>query len=248
MLAVLLSQYKLLFEKKASRVIIAGMVIVFGFISFRQVKVWKNSGTLWSNVIKIYPNSPYARTNRANYSISLAQQPREKPQADSLYKQALQDCTAALQQDSKHIPGYQNRINVFLILNRNGEALADATSLVNLDPANPAGYLAKGIVYTRLKQADGALANLNKCLAITPLSEPALNLRGTLLVNNYQKFSEALIDFNKAIDLAPKGDYYLSRSICYYRLGDVEHAKADARTALQKGVSIVDSYRRLLNL
>jgi len=248
MSSMLLSRYKLFSEKKASWLIPAAIVIIFGFISLKQVGVWKTSGTLWTNVISHYPNSPYARTNRANFTIGLAQQPDKKIVADSLYKQALEDCTVALQRDPKHPPGYQNRINIFLILNRNQEALGDAESLVKLAPANSAGYLTKGIVYTRLNKADSAMPNLNKCLSIDPSSDLALNLRGTLLVNNYQKFSEALVDFNKAINLSSKGDYYLNRSICYYRLGDVEHAKADARIASQKGVTIVESYRRLLNL
>jgi tetratricopeptide (TPR) repeat protein len=83
---------------------------------------------------------------------------------------------------------------------------------------------------------------------LNPTLDQAFSLRGTLLVNNFQKFSDGLSDFNKAIQLNPKGEYYLNRSICYYRLGDAEHAKADANIALQKGVDIGDSYRKLLNL
>jgi len=243
-----LSQHKLLFQKTVSWIVTAAIVLIFAFISFRHIPVWKDSGTLWSNVIRHYPASPYARTNRANFLVSLAQQPENKPEADSLYRVALEDCNAALANDPKHALGYQNRINVFLALNRNREVLADADALVTLQPENPAGYLAKGIVYTRLNQPDSAMPNLNKCLFISPAIELALNLRGRLLVNNYQRFSEALADFNKAIALNPNGDYYLSRSICYYRLGDLEHAKADANTALQKGVNLGDSYRKLLNL
>jgi len=243
-----LDQRKGSFQKPVSWIAISTVILVFAFISFRHIPVWKDSGTLWSNVIRHYPGSPYARTNRANFLISLAQQPQNKPEADSLYKVALEDCNAALADDPQHALGYQNRINIFLILNRNREVLADADALVALQPQNSAGYLAKGIVYTRLNQPDSAMPNLNKCLSISPATELALNLRGRLLVNNYQRFSDALADFNKAIELNPSGDYYLSRSICYYRLGDLAHAKADANTALQKGASLGDSYRKLLNL
>jgi tetratricopeptide (TPR) repeat protein len=224
------------------------IILAFGFISFQHIGVWKNSATLWTNVIEHYPNSSYARTNRANFTIGLAQSPSNKSKADSLLQQALEDCNIAVQQDPIHIPGYQNRINVFLIFNRNQEALADAESLTRLDPANPAGYLTKGIVYSKIKEPDKALINLNKTLELNPSSITALNLRGTLLVNNYQRFSDALPDFNKAISLNPSADLYLSRSICYYRLGDIEHAKTDAQIALQKGITIDDNYRRLLKL
>ena len=247
-LSEILRQRKFLLEKPISWIIPGTVLLCFGLVTVTQIGVWKNSGTLWSNVIKYYPRSPYARTNRANFLISQAQQPENKSERDSLYKLALDDCTLALSNDPKHAPGYQNRINVFLMLNRNREALADADALVRLQPNNEAGYLTKGIVYTRLNEADSAMPNLDRCLSLTPNSDQALSLRGTLLVNNYQKFSDALSDFNKAIQLNAKGDYYLNRSICYYRLGDIEHAKADANVALQKGVSIMDSYRKLLNL
>jgi tetratricopeptide (TPR) repeat protein len=248
MFSSLLSQYKLFSQKKFSLMLPIAIVLIFGIITFKQVGVWKNSGTLWTNVIAHYPNSPYARTNRANFSIGLAQRPDKKAESDSLYSQALEDCTVALQLDPKHTLGYQNRINIFLILNRNREALSDAERIIKLDPRNEAGYLTKGIVYTRLNQADSALPNLNKTLAINPSSDLALNLRGTLMVNYYQKFPEALNDFNKAIGLVPKGDYYLNRSICYYRLGNIGQAKTDAQIAMQRGAVIVDSYRKLLNL
>jgi tetratricopeptide (TPR) repeat protein len=95
---------------------------------------------------------------------------------------------------------------------------------------------------------DSALVWLNKCLAINPNTDFALNNRGSILFNSYQKYSEALADFNKAIQLNPVGDYYLNRSYCYYKLGQIDKAKADANVAIQKNVTVSESYRQLLKL
>ena len=79
-------------------------------------------------------------------------------------------------------------------------------------------------------------------------NESALDNRGTLLVNAYQKYPEALADFNNAIHINPKGHYYLNRSICYYKLGNVTKAKLDAQIAMQKGEPVPDNYRKTLGL
>ena len=245
---MLLSRYKGTFAKQVSWIIPALVALIFGFITFKYIGAWKNSNTLWSNVISYYPNSIYARTNRANYTIQSAQMEKDSVKKTALLNQALEDCSVALKNDPKYILGYQNRINIFLLQNRNQEALADAESLNKYAPQNPVGYLTKGIVYTRLNEIENAFTNLSKCISLNPNADDALNMRGTLLVNNYQKFSEALTDFNKAISLNPKGEYYYGRSICNYRLGDLQHAKEDALIAMQKGISLPDSYRKLLNL
>jgi hypothetical protein len=245
---MLLSRVKIVAEKKLLWVVSVFAAVIFGTITFLHSSVWQNSGALWSHVIFHYPNSPYARTNRAQYLIPLAQSMTDPAKKDSLLNLALEDCSVTLKNDHRHVPGYQNRINIYLLRNQTTEALADADSLIKYDANNPAGYLTKGIVYSRLNDSENAFANLNKTIALNPNSDMALSLRGTLFVNNYQKFAEALSDFNKAIQLNPKGEYFLNRSICYYRLGNMEKAKADAQTALQKGTVVPQNYRSLLNL
>jgi hypothetical protein len=247
-MGMFLSRYKGIFAKQITWIIPVLITIIFGIITFQSNRVWKNSSALWSNVIKYYPNSIYARTNRANFSIQSAQTMTDPVKKDSMLKQALEDCDVALKNNPKYILGYQNRINIFLTLKKDQEVLKDAASLSRYDPNNPAAYLAQAIVYSRLNDIENAFNSVNKCISLSPNSDVALNIRGTLLVNNYQKFSDALTDFNNAIKVNPLGVYFLSRSVCHYRLGDLQHAKADAQTALQKGVAIQDSYKKLLNL
>ena len=65
-------------------------------------------------------------------------------------------------------------------------------------------------------------------------------------MNHYKKYSEALADFNRAIQINPQGKYYLNRSICHYNLGDLAKARTDAEMASQKGVAIPENYRNTL--
>ncbi len=222
--------------------------LIFGIITFYRTQVWKNSNTLWSDVIEKYPNAPVPRTNRANYISRLAIDPAHKNEADALRQQALEDCNIALEIKPTHKAGYETRGLIYLDLNRNKEALADAESLIKLDPENKLGYDIRGSAYGRLNEPEKAFADFNKCLSLSQDNHRAFNNRGALLLNYYKKYSEALTDFNKAISLHPQGNYYLNRSICYFRLNDLAKAKADAQIALQMGTFIPNNYREILHL
>jgi tetratricopeptide (TPR) repeat protein len=227
----------------------AVILLAFCVITFQRTKVWKNSETLWTDTIKHFPDAPVPRTNRANYLISTSSTVKDKAKQNEMLQMALEDCNVALKANANHAKGYENRQNIYLRLNKDTLALADATSLIRLEPGNRLGYYTKGAVYQRLNRPDSALVWLNKCLEVNPNTDFALNNRGSILFNSYQKYNEALADFNKAIQLNPNsGDYYLNRSYCYYRLNQVDKAKADAAVAIQKNITVPENYRQLLKL
>lgn len=248
MIGMLLDKYSASINKSLLWGIPAAILLVFGVITFQRTKVWNNSNTLWTDVIKRFPGAPVPRTNRANYLISSSAGVKDKARLNEMLQTALQDCNEALKTNPNHAKGYENRQNIYLRLNKDTLALADANSLLRLEPGNKLGYYTRGAVYQRFNKPDSALMSFNKCLEINPNTDFALNNRGSILFNNYQKYNEALADFNKAIQLNPNGDYYLNRSYCYYRLGQLDKAKADAIVALQKNVSVPENYRQLLKL
>jgi len=67
-------------------------------------------------------------------------------------------------------------------------------------------------------------------------------------MNSFQKYNEALNEFNTAINLNPQASYLLNRSICYYKLGNMQKAKEDALMASKGGAVIPDNYKTLLQL
>jgi Tfp pilus assembly protein PilF len=126
--------------------------------------------------------------------------------------------------------------------------MADANSLLGLEPQNSHASYTKAVVYMRFNKPDSALVWFNKSLAETPKADPVLNNRGSLLFNNFQRYSEAITDFTKAIELNPQGEYFYHRSLCYYRMGDLPKAKADALMAAQKGITIPAELKNMLQI
>jgi len=192
----------------------AGAVVVFsafGFVSFKRTQVWKDSDSLWTDVINRYPNASLPRGDRAqfNYSRAIMMEPT---QAGPLFQRVIDDCTV----------------------------------VINHEAGGRSMYYMRGVAFSSLKQYENALADFNACLSINRADNEALFQRGTLLVNHYKKYAEALADFDRAIQISPLGRYYLNRSICHYKLGELADAVADAQIASQKGVAIPENYQNIL--
>jgi len=202
---------------------IAGAVVIFslfGFLTFKRTQVWKDSDSLWSDVINHYPDASLPRGERAQSNYSKATMIDEAAAAQ-LFERIIEDCTVVINKETD-------------ASNSNGEK--GGTSM----------YKMRSVAYNSLKQYEKASADIEAWLAINPEDSEALYQRGTLLVNHYKKYSEALADFNRAIQINPQGKYYLNRSICHYNLGDLAKARTDAEMASQKGVAIPENYRNTL--
>ena len=247
-IAMYLDQWSARLRKKIVWGSVAVVLIIFGYITFERTKVWKDSFSLWTDTIKHFPDAPVPRTNRANYLIKFASRPENFNDRVRVLQIALEDCNAALKSNANHAKGYENRMNIYIMQNNDSLAFKDANSLLTLEPANKNAFYVKGSVYQHKMMTDSSLYNLNKCLEINPNTDFALNSRGSLYYNQLGKYKEALDDFNRAIQINPQGDYYLNRSLCHYKLGDIELARNDANTAKSLGKTIPESLKSLLGL
>ena len=247
MFAMLVSRIKFVPAKVSLAV---GVVAIgaFGIITFQRTKVWKNSGTLWTDALKLYPKTPYARTNRANYLSKLALRSDQKPFADSIYKLAYEDCAVALSARPNHAPAFEYRGLMNVDRQQFKEAFADANELIRLKPNYRIGYDIRAICYYNMNEPAKALADYNKCIEIKPDDHRSYNNRGTLLMNSFQKYDEALAAFNKAISIQPVNYYFLNRSICYFKMKDTAKAREDALRAQQLGTVVTDAYKASLQL
>lgn len=247
MIGTMVSRIKMLSPKLLWAV--AGVYIVlFGIITFQRVEVWKNSDTLWTDVIKTYPEAPYPRTNRANYISKIAEIQKDTRIKDSLFKMALEDCNIALSVKHNLAAGYEKRGLIYVDLGMMNEALSDADSLVKYDPGNKIGYDIRGTVYYNRKEPEKSLENYNKCIQINPNDHRSYSNRGAIYMNFYQQYPQALVELNKAISIKPLGNYLMNRSYCYYKMGDIAKAREDALAAAQTGTVIADSYKSALQI
>jgi tetratricopeptide (TPR) repeat protein len=253
---------------KTVSAIILLAILIFSGISRSRTAVWKNSETLWTDVIEKRPHVPVAYNNRGKYY-------RE----NNDYAKALADYNKAIKYNPEGYMAYNNRGKVYFETERTSEALADYSKAIMLNPSFASALVNRSSVYGKNGELDKALSDLKKALNLEPLSFEAHRNLGqvyalkdmnqealeayTFCINSkpdaglynsravaYQKLNQhnnALRDLNKAIGMdASQGMYFLNRSYSLYAIERWEEALRDATTARTKGASPNEAYIKML--
>jgi len=217
---------KLLDKLKQFRkhIIIVGVIYLFvlGGVTFSYATTWKDSETLWTNVIKHYPKNYNAYLNRSAHRIDLKQ-----------YDGAFQDCEKGIVLNPKNSTLFHNRAIVQNKYGRKKEAIIDYTRAIKLDKNYASAYLNRGLVHEGLGESQKALLDINKFLKIKPREQLGFYNRG-LLFKKMGKYANAVSDFSKAIMLDPNFyQSYMNRAIAFTELGKKELAISDFNSVIK---------------
>jgi hypothetical protein len=176
---------KILFPMSA----IGGVVLILMTIS--QGKIWKDTTTLWSNVLEGDGLNKLALNNRSIAYMKVGR-----------FQEAYKDLTLAIQSDPTYAESFRNRGDVSYELQRYQEAIRDYTQAFNLDPDFYEVLNNRGNSYLMMQQFDLAIADYDRSLEINPRSAEALTNRGIAKLNKQQP-REALVDFIYALEIDP---------------------------------------------
>ncbi len=251
--------------------ILSLIFLLFGIISFNRCKVWKDSITLWTDVLKKFPDSAIAFNNRGNAYKLIGQ-----------YEKAIEDFNKAIETDPELELAYFNRGTVYEHLGEYNEAIADFTNALNIQPDFAMGYVDRGAIYCRIGEYDKAYNDLTSALQLKPdLGEAYYNL-GVLCFNlkNYERalkhydralgidpylavayvskgdiyfiygdFGKAIDYYTKAIKIDPKNlDAYYNRAVTFTRVGDLEQALSDYNSVLELNPKFAQAYNNRGNI
>lgn len=246
-------------------------LVIFAYLTHAQTQIWKDSETLWNNVLKKYPQASLAYYNRG--ILHMNQQNNE---------QALADFEQAIAHQPNHYEAYTNRGNVYRYLQQNdlaienynnalaikpnfikainnrgvaylnkkmyAQAQTDFDQVIQQDPNYTAAYINRAALYIDPAVAKYQLAiqDYNLVLSMESKNSQAFYGRG-LAKQRSGQINEALNDYNQAINLNPNsGGYYLSRAYVFNALGDKAQALRDARTSQSLGVKVDQSFMNSL--
>ncbi len=245
--------------------------LAFSYKTYNRLDQWKNSETIWTDMIQQYPNrSPSAYNNRGHYLRS-----------KNKLKEALADLDIAIQLHPKYHLAFVNRGNTYFSLGKNDEALADYNKAIELKNDYPEAYGNRGSVYFQRGQYDLAMQDYNKALELkkdypdaylnravtysvlqkhdlavqdynsyiaTNKDNPkAYHWRG-LGEQNLKQLDKAIPDFDRAIALDGKNpEFYINRSKAHAELGNKMQALADAQKAQSLGGKVDAAYLQSLS-
>ena len=212
-------------------------IAILVITTFNRTKIWKDSVSLWTDVIEKKPKSITAYVNRG----FIYNQNEYKD-----YEKAIQDCNAGLKLDSNYFKFYINRAVSYRNTGRYDNALADFSKAILKNPKSYDTYLDRGILYTdKFMKYDLGIADFKVYLNFRPND---VNGNYNMAVAFYKNlnFDSAIVYCNKAIQLSPQesGPHYIIALISDYR-GDFTNAYLFGSKAKQYGYEVEES--QLLN-
>ena len=188
---------------RSSRVLRAALALVLaaaacgaGYLAFARCLVWRDSETLWSDVIGKDPRAALAYHSRAAARRAAGRE-----------DEALADLEQALALKPDYAEAYNDRGAIRERRGRHLEALADFERATEARPSFAVAYFNKGRAHTALGDTPAALEDYDRALELDPGFAAAYNNRASLYFAAGD-FARALDDFERAVRFEPTNEAY----------------------------------------
>lgn len=243
------------FSESLMKISALGLIIVLGALSLKRSAVWKNSISLYSDIIDKYPHSFLALNSLgAEYMLNrnyvLAEQFLNKAIAEKInyYKgyynrgllyaqtnrmqEALNDFTKAIEL-KQYSKAYVGRANVYYVTKDFSKAINDAEAALKADENNSKANFVLANCYDDLNQLDKAMFYYNKAINSNP-DDPLYFLRRAILFGKQRQFAQCLNDLNVATTLNPQyAEAYYWKGVVKVNLN--QNPCSDLKQALNLG-------------
>ena len=221
--ALLLKKWSYPNPLKTILIAVTGLAFcTLGFLTWDLTHIWKDGITLWGNVVKNYPLSSIAYSNRgAAYFIN------------KQYNEAESDFRSAISISPNYAQANANLCRIYVVEGHNEKAFPFCIKAVQINPRMDDVYNLLGNLYYE-KDKNTAILSYKKSIEVKPKNERAYyNLCTTYL--SMQEYENAENACRKAIEIDPE------YADAYTNLGNVYLATDKQRDALL-------SYRKALEL
>jgi protein O-mannosyl-transferase len=201
--------------------------------SKRQIKIWSNTETLWTNVINKYPDEELPRRARGKYYSKKSLQTTNESEKKSLEDKALIDFSEAIKAGTTSADVYQGTGVIFGSKGDLKNALLFLNKAISMNPRKGAAYYNRALILERLDLKTRAIEDYNMALIYNPdWALQILNNRSNLFLET-GKFKEAVSDFDYLIFLKSNNFlYYSNRAFARMQTGDYQGAVSDYRKAI----------------
>ena len=227
-------------SKKLITALCIAVILTYAFISSNRMEVWRNTETLWTDVIEKYPFPPW--------TVEIAYVGRGKYFATELkdLNRAFTDFKTLEAMNSKNSVVYSNLGNIYgtraAELERSGDKTKSdelfRTSIdyynksVSLDSTISSHFLNRATAYIFMKNYSAAASDFTNALELDPSNSELLEKKAYSLFMS-GKITESLEDYNKLIQLLPGKTYlYLYRGIAHFKLDEYSKAISDLNATI----------------
>jgi protein O-mannosyl-transferase len=265
-LAYMLGQWvTALRERRSSRAAITILALAillpalaFSALSWMRIPVWKDTETLFSDVVRKYPDEYKAYWVRGNFRkqdgnmqgalkdfnqvIRLQSNfPDVFHNRGLIYegagelRAAFDDYNRAIGIDPDFAYPYCSRGNIYAYIGDTLAAMRDYTKAIELNPRFALAYSNRGYISALLGDLDSAMRDLNEAVKLNPLN-PDMYFRRAYIFSLLPNHQAALDDYSRCIGLDPEdAEAYWHRGYARMHLGDSTGATEDWRQAMALG-------------
>ena len=211
----------------------ACIIVVFIIISRKQVNVWHDSETLWSNVIDKYPQNERARSARGKYYYMLSSRATGNIEKHKLEGKAISDFSEAIKAKTGQAEVYEGMAVMLQLRGDLESALKYINAAISIDPQKGKTYYNRAMIRDRLGDKEEAIADYSRAVNLDEsLAKEVLSNRSVLLLET-GKYSQAIQDLDYLVETDSKNHmYYFNRAFARVQLGDIDGAMDDYRKVL----------------
>jgi protein O-mannosyl-transferase len=215
---------------KYLKVISFSVILVFGSVTFMRASVWKNSVSLYSDILKCYPYSFVALNSLgAEYMLN------------KNYDMSLRYLNAAINENTNYYKGYYNRGLLFAQTDRMKDALKDFDTAINLKQYSKA-YVARANVFYTLKDFPKAILDAETVLKIDADNVKANYVLGSCY-DDLNQLDKAVSYYNKIIiNSSDNPLFYMRRAIVYGKMQQFQLCLQDLEVCTNLDANYAEAY------
>lgn len=218
------------FTKLRLQILGIALLISFGLLTHLRTNVWKNSTTLFSDIIKKYPHS-FIALNSLGVEYML----------NGNYDLAIRYLNAAINENTEYYKGYYNRGLLYAQTEKFQYALKDFNKAIALKQY-PKAYVARANVYYTMKDFSRAISDAEFVLKTEPDNPKAIYVIANCY-DDMNQLDKALIYYSKVISLnAEIPLYYLRRAIVYGKMKQFHPCLQDLEMSTSLDANYAEAY------
>ena len=223
--------------KRTSNILLSAagiFIFLLMHLSIQQVKTWKNTDTLWTNVIKKHPGLELARRSRGKYYSKISGLARNEKEKKILEDKAFNDFTVAVRSGTKSSDVFEGSAIIFNSRGDSEKALIFINKAISMNPAKGGAYYNRAMILDGLNEREAAITDYSRALELDPSLEIKAVGNRAVLYLEAAKYNEAKKDLDRLISIDSRNYmYYYNRAYARIQMGDIKGAIDDYRQVLK---------------
>ncbi|MBT3208681.1 MAG: tetratricopeptide repeat protein [Bacteroidetes bacterium] len=191
-------------------------------LTHQRIKVWENSETLWTDVLKNYPDADMAYRNRGNYYGKT-----DRPDL------AMKDYQVLMTNNQMDDETWGNLGNIYRMQEKYEDAFECYDKAVKMGPHEINAHINRGIINSILKKYDDAFVDFENALERGARIDKVAGNRAFAYLYSGE-FDKAITDFDIMIRVNPNDiNLYLNKGFAYFQKNEFDEANKNFEIVLK---------------